>query len=76
MTTNRVHSAFYLLGAKGRYLASKVAGTWQAIISSAKVKNEWSYTLIPPHSSTKWFLIKHNHDFTTDINAIVNRWEF
>jgi hypothetical protein len=27
--------------------------------SSAKVKNEWSYTFTPPYVFMEWYLVKH-----------------
>jgi hypothetical protein len=30
-----------------------------SLLSSAKVKNAWNYTSMPPYAFMEWYLIKH-----------------
>jgi hypothetical protein len=58
-----VHPASYPMGTRGSFLGSKAAGAWSWPLnpSSARSKNQWSYTSIPQYAFMAWCSVKKKH---------------
>jgi len=55
------------MGTGGSFPVGKAAGAWSwplTSVSSAEVKNAWSYTCTPLYVFMAWCLVKHRDNFT------------
>jgi len=65
-TGSGVHLASYPMGSRGSYTGVRRPGreTDHSPISSAEIKNGWSYASTTPYAFTPWCLVKHRDNFT------------